>query len=188
MARKPRLPAAEIAAPTEGGKAPTGTGETLVPATPQQVWDTLLDPEKLAAVIPGCHKLDLVGDNLYRADVSLGVGPVKGRFVAEVGLSDLDPPKAVRLAGGLDGPLGSSKGAGNVRLTQEGDSTRVTYDYRIEIGGKVASIGGRMLEGAAKMVVGQFFDRLCSQIEGKRVPAGGEPGLWHRLLAMLGLK
>ena len=180
--------AAEIAAPTEGGKALTGTGETLVPATPQQVWDTLLDPEKLAAVIPGCHKLDLVGDNLYRADVSLGVGPVKGRFVAEVGLSDLDPPKAVRLAGGLDGPLGSSKGAGNVRLTQEGDSTRVTYDYRIEIGGKVASIGGRMLEGAAKMVVGQFFDRLCSQIEGKPVPAGGELGLWHRLLAMLGLK
>jgi len=181
-------PALADVAPVEGGKALTGTGETLVPATPQQVWDTLLDPEKLAAVIPGCHKLDLVGDNLYRADVSLGVGPVRGRFVAEVGLSDLDPPKAVTLAGGLDGPLGSSKGSGKVRLTEEGNSTRVSYDYRIEIGGKVASIGGRMLEGAAKMVVGQFFDRLCSQIEGKPVPSGSEPGLWQRLLAMLGLK
>ena len=181
-------PALADVAPVEGGKALTGTGETLVPATPQQVWDTLLDPEKLAAVIPGCHKLDLVGDNLYRADVSLGVGPVRGRFVAEVGLSDLDPPKAVTLAGGLDGPLGSSKGSGKVRLTEEGNSTRVSYDYRIEIGGKVASIGGRMLEGAAKMVVGQFFDRLCSQIEGKPVPSGSAPGLWQRLLAVLGLK
>jgi 2-furoyl-CoA dehydrogenase large subunit len=75
-----------------------------------------------------------------------------------------------------------------VRLTEEGGATRVAYDYRIEIGGKVASIGGRMLEGAAKMVVGQFFARLCAQIEGKEVPAEAQPGLWHRLLVILGFK
>ncbi len=172
----------------DGDKALTGSGETRVPASPQQVWDTLLDPEKLAAVIPGCHKLDLIGENRYRADVTLGVGPVKGRFVAEVALSDLQPPKSATLSGGLDGPLGSSRGSGHVVLSADGDGTKVAYDFRVEISGKVASIGGRMLEGASKMVVNQFFSRLCAQIEGGDVSAAGGGGFWHRLLTMFGLK
>jgi 2-furoyl-CoA dehydrogenase large subunit len=172
----------------DGDKALTGSGETRVPASPQQVWDTLLDPEKLAAVIPGCHKLDLIGENRYRADVTLGVGPVKGRFVAEVALSDLQPPKSATLSGGLDGPLGSSRGSGHVVLSADGDGTKVAYDFRVEISGKVASIGGRMLEGASKMVVNQFFSRLCAQIEGGDVSAAGGGGFWHRLLTMIGLK
>ena len=178
--------AGETDAPKGAGHALRGTGETVVPASPPQVWETLLDPEKLAAVIPGCHQLDLVGDNKYRAEVSLGAGPVRGRFVAEVGLSDLDPPKSATLAGGLTGPLGASSGAGHVTLAEEGSGTRVRYDYEILITGKVAAIGGRMLEGATKLVVGQFFERLVAQVEGKDVPAGG-PSLWRRIKAMLGL-
>lgn len=170
------------------GKALQGEGDTFVPAPPADVWDTLLDPEKLAAVIPGCHKLDLVAENQYRAEVSLGAGPVRGRFVAEVGLSDLDPPNAATLAGGLSGPLGASSGSGRVTLTEEKDGTRIAYRYSIEITGKVAAIGGRMLEGAAKLVVGQFFDRLAAQVSGKKVSDAGRPSLWQRLRAMLGLR
>ena len=169
-------------APAGDGRAMTGRGETTVPASPDEVWNTLLDPEKLAAVIPGCHALDLVGENSYRAEVSLGVGPVRGRFLAEVRLSDLDPPRSARLSGELSGPLGSSRGGGLVRLTPTDGGTRVDYDYEVEISGKVAAVGGRMLEGAARIVIGQFFERLVSQVGG---PAASV-SWWRRLLRMFG--
>ncbi len=178
-------PAAD--APTEGGRVLKGTGETQVPAAPEEVWRTLLDPDKLAAVIPGCHSLDRVGENSYRAEVSLGVGPVRGRFRANVELTDLDPPKSARLAGGLEGPLGASRGGGNVRLEAAAGGTRVTYDYTVEISGKVAAVGGRMLEGAARIVIGQFFERLVAQIGGGTAGQAGGDSLWRRLLRALGM-
>ena len=147
------------------------------------MWRILLDPEKLAAVIPGCHRLDLAGDNDYRAEITLGVGPVRGRFQANVRLSDLDPPHSAMLSGGLDGPLGSSRGEGRVRLEPHDGGTKVTYTYTVEVSGKVAAVGGRMLEGAARFVVGQFFERLVAQV-------GGPPAhvsWWTRLLRALGM-
>ena len=178
--------AAPAFVPSAAGHALEGKGETFVPAVPQLVWDTLLDPDRLAAVIPGCHRLDLVGPNRYRAEVSLGVGPVRGRFVAEVGLSDMVAPQSATLSGGLSGPLGSSRGSGRVTLTPEGDGTRVAYSYTVEISGKVAAVGGRMLDGATRVIVGQFFERLVSRVGG-RAPAAGA-SWWQRLLAMLGLR
>jgi len=175
---------AEAARAAKAGHVLNGTGETFVPAAPAAVWRTLLDPDKLAAVIPGCHKLDRVAENDYRAEVSLGVGPVRGRFNAAVKISDMVEPKSATLSGGLVGPLGASQGDGHVTLTPEGDGTRVRYDYSIALSGTVASVGGRMLEGAAKAVVGQFFNRLVAQV-------GGAPArpvsLWQRILRLLGL-
>ena len=181
---------AQVAATATDGPALTGAGDTFIPAQPSEVWRTMLDPTALAAVIPGCHALDLVGDNAYRADVSLGVGPVRGRFVATVNLSDLEAPRSATLSGGLEGPLGASQGSGRVILTEEGAGTRISYDYTVEISGKVAAIGGRMLEGAAKIVVGQFFTRLAAQIGGEPLPAAASSGAswWRRLLAVLGIK
>ena len=170
----------------EGEAALTGEGDTFIPVNPQKVWDTLLDPKALATVIPGCHELNLVGDNEYKAEVSLGVGPVRGKFLAMVRLSDLEPPKAAKLSGSLEGPLGSSAGSGNVTLEARDGGTFVAYKYRVEIGGKVAAIGGRMLEGAAKIVVGQFFERLIAQVEGKSIPSSGG-SWWQKLLSILGL-
>ena len=169
--------------PTGTGLAITGSGEAVVPAPPAIVWDALLDPDKLATVIPGCHALERTGENAYRAEVSLGVGPVRGRFIAEVALGDLVPPSAATLSGSLSGPLGASRGAGRVTLSPEGDGTRIAYEYGVEIGGKVAAVGGRMLEGASKIVVGQFFDRLAAQLGG--APAGAS--WWTRLMRALGL-
>jgi len=174
---------AEAGAPRAASRVLTGAGEARVPAPPEEVWRTLLDPERLAHVIPGCHALDRVGENSYRANVSLGVGPVRGRFRAGVELSDLDRPHAARISGDLAGPLGSSRGSGRVRLEAVDGDTRVAYDYEIEITGTVAAVGGRMLDGAARVLVGQFFERLTRQIGG--APAG-EPW-WRRLLRRLGV-
>ena len=180
--------------PAKGaGGALRGSGNAFVPAAPEAVWEALLDPVKLAAVIPGCHELERAAENDYRAEVSLGVGPVRGRFRARVTLSDLDPPKAAKLSGGLDGPLGSSRGEGHMRLAAEQGGTRVDYDYSVEISGKVAAVGGRLLEGASGLVVKQFFDRLARQMDKPGAP--GVPGtegpagrsLWRRFLAWLGV-
>jgi len=171
-----------------------GQGETFVPADPATVWKTLLDPKALAAVIPGCHELEAVGDNAYRAEVSLGVGPVRGRFRANVELSDMVEPESATLSGGLEGPLGASQGTGHVKLSEDNGGTRVSYDYAIELSGTVASVGGRLLEGAAKALVGQFFQRLVAQVAGPTpgddAAANQQSGgsFWDSLLRMLGLK
>jgi 2-furoyl-CoA dehydrogenase large subunit len=183
-----KAPAAGTARPAIGAPAGShvlkGAGSTFVPASPSEVWRTLLDPVRLAAVIPGCHSLDRVGENDYRADVSLGIGPVRGRFSASVRLSDMVEPESARLSGGLVGPLGASQGEGHVVLAVEGDGTRVSYDYTIALTGTVASVGGRMLDGATRALVGQFFQRLVAQVGGGPVATGS---LWRRILRMLGI-
>ena len=169
-----------------------GDGETVVPAPSDLVWETLLNPEALAAVIPGCHKLDEVEKNSYQAEVSLGVGPVRGKFRAKVALSDIIEGKSTTLSGGLEGPLGTSSGVGHVVLSGEDGKTIVTYDYAIKLSGTVASVGGRMLEGAAKALVKQFFNRLTAQITGQKdsgsSSGGSTNGLWAFIKRILGLK
>jgi 2-furoyl-CoA dehydrogenase large subunit len=179
-------PAAVAAAPArKGAKALSGTGSLVVPAQQEVVWRALLDPKVLARTIPGCHQLDQVGQNSYHADVSLGVGMVKGRFTANVTLSDLEPPNAATLSGGLDGPLGVSEGSGRVRLKPEGEKTRIEYDYTVEVSGKVAAVGNRMLDSATKIVIAQFFQRLTSELG----QDDGAPRLswWRRFLKALGI-
>ena len=176
--------AAPLAIEAEAGPALRGAGETLVPAAPDQVWETLLDAEALARVIPGCKQLDKVGENDYRATVSLGAGPVRGRFQAQVRLSELDPPHAAVLSGGLEGPLGASTGTGHIRLEAVPEGTRVRYEYAVSISGKVAAVGGRMLDGAARLLVAQFFERLVAQVGGGPAPSSW----WRQFLRWLGVE
>ena len=164
----------------KSGRSLSGSGQAVVPVPPQQVWDTLLDPVKLAAVIPGCRTLDQVAENSYAADISIGVGAVRGRFQTHVQLSELDPPNSVVLGGGMTGPLGSSSGEGHVTLTETAEGTLVDYRYEVDVTGKVAAIGGRMLDGTARVLVDQFFKRLIAQIEGRE-------SWWTRLLKILGV-
>ena len=169
----------------EDGRALSGEGNAFAPTDPETVWQTLLDPKHLAAIIPGCKNLEMVGENAYRADVNIAVGPIGGVFRAEILLSDLDPPRSVTLSGGLAGPLGSSAGSGKVKLTQEENGTRIDYTYSVEVSGRVAAIGGRMLDGASQILINQFFRQLIARIDGE--PAE-KPTLWTRFLRMLGLK
>jgi 2-furoyl-CoA dehydrogenase large subunit len=171
-----------------GGRGVAGTGSLEIAAPPQTVWDALLDPNVLRAVIPGCHALEATGENQYEAEVTLGVGPVRGRFDARVALSDLDPPKAATLSGGIDGPLGKASGGGRVRLTVAGEGTRIDYDYTVDVSGKAAAVGARMMKSAADIVIAQFFRRLGRQLgTGATTPGTPTMSVWRRLMRALGL-
>ena len=187
---EPARPKGKAARPAPTGKARgkglQGEGSAFVPCAPELVWRTLLDPDKLAKVIPGCHKLEQVGPNSYRADLSLGVGAVRGRFQARISLTDLDPPKTAVISGGLQGSLGSSEGTGNISLEAVEGGTRVSYDYGFDISGKVAAIGARMLDGTARVVVNQFFQRLAA-LTGAPAASAEPQSWWQRLLKLLGI-
>jgi len=170
-----------------GDRGLRGEGSAEVGASPQAVWDMLLDPDTLQVVIPGCHSVEKVSDTHFRADVTLGIGPVKGKYRAEVRLSDLDPPHAVTLSGSADGALGHGGGEGRITLVpRDGGGTTLTYTYDAEIGGKVASIGGRLLDGATRVIIGQFFAALARRAGGSAAVGGASLGLWARLRALFG--
>jgi 2-furoyl-CoA dehydrogenase large subunit len=165
-------PATKPATPG-GGKALTAQGSVDLPASPAAIFAVLLDPNALAKVIPGCHALEAEGTNQYRADVTVGVGMIKARFEAKIGLSEIDAPHRLRLAGAGMSSLGSARGSGLVELTPIESGTRLSYDYEAQVSGKVAAVGGRMLEGAAKVVLRQLFESLGRQAAGKPVHTGG---------------
>jgi 2-furoyl-CoA dehydrogenase large subunit len=167
-----------------GDRLLRGEGRATVAASPEAVWAMLLDPATLQAVIPGCHAVEKISDTHFRADVTIGVGPVKGRYRAEVTLSDLDAPRAVTLGGSAEGALGFGNGEGRITLTPENAGTVVRYEYDAAIGGKVASIGGRLLDGAARVIIGQFFSALARQAGG--APAQDRPSLMGKLRALFG--
>ena len=148
------------------GRKLTGEGRAVVAADRQAVWDMVLDPATLEAIVPGAHGIEKVSDTSFKADVTLGVGPVKGRYKAEINLSDLDPPNALTLSGKAVGGLGTGQGAGRITLTDTPEGTEIAYVYEAEIGGKVASVGGRLLDGAAKVVIGEFFRALARHAGG----------------------
>ena len=163
-----RRPSALTAAKPKG-RALRGSGQAHATARPEAVWAMLLNPKTLAVIIPGCHSIEKLSDTHFRAEVTLGVGPVSGRYKADITLSDLDPPKAVTLTGIVVGALGDGRGSGRITLaTTDDGGTALAYDYDAEIGGKVAAIGGRLLDGATKIVIGQFFDALARHTGGSQ--------------------
>jgi 2-furoyl-CoA dehydrogenase large subunit len=167
------------------GRGIGGSGAITVPAAPEDLWRALLDPATLRELLPGCEALEQSGADTYRARLAIGVGPVRGRYEARLRLFDLAPPNALRLAGEGLGALGSARGEGAVDLSPVPGGTRVAYRYSVAVAGKVAAVGGRMLEGAARMLIAQFFERLIAR-------AGGEPAsrgsLWRRLLRFFGIR
>jgi len=180
---EPPRPSGPVAAPAAKGRGLSGSGEVAVPVPPEQVWAMLLDPRALPSLLPGCEALELSGDNSYRARLSLGVGPVRGRYAAQVRLFDLEPPRALKLAGEGIGALGSARGEGTIALAPVAGGTRVAYTYSVEIAGKVAAVGGRMLDGAARLLIAQFFERLILRSGG----AAQGTSLCQRLLRLIGV-
>lgn len=182
---KPRQTSAEPPS-RKGGKALAAKGEVRLPAPPEAVFAVLLDPGALAKVIPGCHGLQQVGQNRYRADVTVGVGMIKARYAAEVALSELEPPRSLRLAGSGLSSVGSASGSGLVTLEPIEGGTLVRYDYEAEVSGKVAAVGSRMLEGAAKIVLNQLFEQLGKEAGGDHSLA--KQTIWQRVLRLMGVK
>ena len=178
--REPRRSGIDRLPQTAEGPALHGEGDADIPAPPEVVWRMLLDADALASIIPGCHAIEKLSETHFLADVTLGIGPVKGRYRVEMWLSDLDIPQSAVLHGSAQGALGFGRGQGRVVLAPvEPGGTRLTYHYEAQIGGKVATIGDRMLDAATRLVIRQFFASLA------RRAAGARPGILARLHAVL---
>ena len=144
------------------------TGEYRIPAPRPRVWEALNDPGILKAAIPGCEELHKVGDNELEARVKAKVGPVSATFTGKVTLSDLDPPESYKISGeGKGGAAGFAKGGAEVALTEDGDGTLLRYHARADVGGKLAQIGSRLIQGTAKKMADDFFGNF-TRLVGER--------------------
>jgi carbon monoxide dehydrogenase subunit G len=138
--------------------AMTMQGEVTLPADREKVWAALNDPEVLKICIPGCQELEKVSDTQFTATAKVAVGPVKATFKGSVTLSDIDAPNGYTITGeGQGGVAGFAKGGAKVRLTDDESSTRLSYDVEAQVGGKIAQLGGRLINGVAKKYADQFF-------------------------------
>lgn len=151
------------------------SGEYKINASRQQVWDALNDPEILKQSIPGCEEIEQKSPTEMAAKVTAKVGPVKAKFAGEVELTDLDPPNGYRISGeGKGGAAGFAKGGANVKLEEDGDGTLLKYEVDAQVGGKLAQLGARLIDGTAKKMASQFFENFAAAIEGSEgaAPSG----------------
>ena len=136
-------------------------GEQLIPLPRQRVWEALNDPETLKRCIPGCESIERVSDTEYKIAMTAAIGPVKAKFSGKLTLSDLDPPESYSIAfEGSGGAAGFGKGGAKVVLAPEGDSTRLVYTANATVGGKLAQIGSRLIDGVAKKMSEDFFAKF----------------------------
>lgn len=135
-------------------------GEHRFAAPRQRVWEALLDPEVLAGTLPGFQRLDRVGDNEFAGLLALGIGPVQGRFEGRVKLSDLAAPVSYSLHMEGRGTPGYMEGSGTIHLSDAGDGTLLRYAVDVEIGGRIAGLGQRVLEMTGRMLTRQALQSL----------------------------
>jgi hypothetical protein len=143
------------------------TGEQLIPVPQQRVWEGLNDPEVLKACIPGCETIERVSDTEYRVAMTAAVGPVKAKFNGKLLLADLNPPNSYTLSfEGSGGAAGFGKGGAQVALAPEGAGTKLSYKATAQVGGKLAQVGSRLIDGVAKKMADEFFQRFNLQLAG----------------------
>jgi carbon monoxide dehydrogenase subunit G len=143
------------------------TAEQLIPAPRQRVWEGLNDAAILEASIPGCQSLDKVADDKFTATVEVKVGPIGARFKGAVALTELDPPHGYTLLlEGSGGIAGSMKGSAKVRLTDASGGTLISYDVEAQVGGRMAQLGGPIIDATAKQLAAKFFGRFGQIVSG----------------------
>ena len=134
------------------------TGEQLIEAPQQDVWRGLNDPQVLQECVPGCEAIELIAENQYQVLMVARVGPVSAKFKGKLTLSDIRPPDSYAISfEGQGGPAGFAKGSAQVALKGEGDKTRLGYEVKANVGGKLAQIGSRLVDAAARKVADDFF-------------------------------
>jgi len=141
------------------------TGEQLIPASQQDTWKALNDPEVLKACVPGCESITPVNENEYQVQMTARVGPVSAKFRGRLSLFDIKPPQSYSLAfEGQGGAAGFAKGAAQVKLSPEGNQTKLAYDVKANVGGKLAQIGSRLIDAAARKVANEFFQNFTNRM------------------------
>jgi carbon monoxide dehydrogenase subunit G len=146
-------------------------GERVIAASPETTWAALNDPETLKACIAGCESLERVADNEYLATMAMRIGPVNARFKGKLKLGNVVPVSSYTIAfDGQGGVAGFGKGTADVRLAPEGRATRLAYSAKAQVGGKLAQVGSRLIEGAATKIADDFF----TAFEARLAPAPAE--------------
>jgi len=169
---------AEVSAPDDG----FGGVQTLA-ADPAQVWRLLLDPAMLQASIPGCESLVQTQPEAYQATVKVGLGPLSVRFSSEVQLRELQPPQSLVLVfEGSAGALGSGQGRARVRLEAVGGQTRLHWWVQVQLSGRLAQFGNRLVEATARKLSGEFFERMGQALSSGQNPSAPQAAPWWRRL------
>ncbi len=138
-------------------------------APPARVYQSLIDPDVLQRCIPGCERLEKTGNDEYSATISAGVGAIKGTFTGVVRLEDMRPPEHYRIVVEAKGGPGFVKGSGDFDLEPDAEGTLIRYTGDLQVGGMIASVGQRLIQGTAKMLASRFFSKLEEEVKRAQV-------------------
>ena len=164
-------------------------GKYAILASPDAVWNALHDPKVLAAAIPGCEAVEKISATDFKARAAIKIGPVKARFEGKVQLQEIPPPegavRALILKGeGLGGAAGFARGESQVRLCADGAGTVLEYDAKATIGGRLAQVGQRLIDGAAKSLADEFFEKFAALMQAQAAPLAPEPSPQVRTMSV----
>ena len=143
-------------------------GSRALAVTQQQAWDALNDPAVLKTCIPGCEKVEAIGDNQYAVAVAVKIGPVQARFNGKITLSEVKPPESYTISfDGQGGAAGFGKGVSQVLLSPQADGPGCLLEYKVQaqVGGKIAQLGQRLIDGVAKGMAEDFFKRFDAEMQ-----------------------
>lgn len=140
-------------------------GTAFLPGTPEQAWELLNDPQRLAKLLPGCERLEPDGPDRYKAVIKFALAAVSGTYSGSVQLSEKKPPHSLRMKIEGKGLPGFVNGSGELRLAAKNNQTEVTYNGEAQVGGVIASVGQRMIEGASRKIIHEFFDRAARLLQ-----------------------
>ena len=150
-------------------------GSRTLAVTQQQAWDGLNDPDVLKACIPGCEKVERTAPDRFNLAMAVKIGPVSAKFTGKIALNDVQPPESYTLAfEGQGGPAGFGKGSAKVRLAPVPAGCDLAYDVQAQVGGKLAQVGQRLIDGVARSMAEDFFKRFEGEMQ-RRYPSAETP-------------
>jgi uncharacterized protein len=151
------------------------SGTHILNAPRQRVWELLNDPAFLQACLPGCESMEAIGPDQYQVVLTVGIAAVKGKYTGSVTLLEKEPPQRLTMRVEGKGSGGFMQGTGHLELADDPQGTKVTYQGDVQVGGPIASVGQRLIDGAAKMIVGQFFTAVNAQLATMAAPPSAPP-------------
>jgi 2-furoyl-CoA dehydrogenase large subunit len=147
------------------GYSLNGHGFTVIKATPEKIWTSILNPDELISLIPGCKSLTRTAPLSFNADAKIGVGPIAGNFTADFQFCDLVQHRSLSLTGTASGPLGIAAGTGQITLEPNDEEVKVGYSYSITINGKIAAVGARLLAGVVRRLIEQTVNNFVYELQ-----------------------
>ena len=138
------------------------SGSYFLALPPEQAYQRLQDPEVLAGAMPGCESLDKIGPDEYRMKMKMALASLSGNFDGKVRITDQSPPSSFKLMVEGSGKVGFMKGEGNLKFTAKDAGTDVSYEGDVQVGGTIAAVGQRLIDGTAKMMIKRFFDKVAA--------------------------